>query len=82
MQAWADANLSSLIPDKAACEAFSAERQTRDLICGLNGKPPRSLFVPGKAEIPPSLAAGISERERARSATFQLSKKFFLRPEV
>ncbi len=82
IQTWADGSLSSLIPNKAACEAFSAERQTQELICGLEGTSPHSLFVPGKAEIPLSLAAEISERERALSMTLQASKKFFLRPEV
>ena len=77
IQAWADGSLSSLIPDKAACEAFSAERQTSDLVCGLSGKPPRTHFVPGTAEIPPSLAAEISERERTTSVNRRLHKNHY-----
>jgi len=66
VEGWAQGRLSSLIPDPHACRMFSAERQTEDLVCALNGNPPDHLFVPGRAEIPASLKDEIRRRERNR----------------
>jgi Glycosyl transferase 4-like domain len=55
LDAWSAGTLSSLVPDRAACEAYSAERQTVALIRALEGVLPLENFVPCCVEIPPSL---------------------------
>jgi hypothetical protein len=55
LAAWSTKTLSSLVPDRAACEAYSAERQTAALVRALEGTPATPPFVPGLVEIPPSL---------------------------
>jgi glycosyltransferase involved in cell wall biosynthesis len=59
LDAWSGGTLSSLIPDRAACQAYSAERQTAALVCALEGKPAAEPFVPHSVEIPPSLRGDI-----------------------
>jgi glycosyltransferase involved in cell wall biosynthesis len=58
--AWSGGCLSSLLPDPAACEVYSAEHQTKALVCALEGAPPMEAFVPGACEVPPSLAEDIA----------------------
>jgi glycosyltransferase involved in cell wall biosynthesis len=55
VEAWSQRRLSSLSPKRAACKAYSAERQAQDLVRALEGAPAQERFVPGSAEIPPSL---------------------------
>jgi len=62
VSAWASGTLASLIPDRAACECFSAERQTAALVRALEGSPPADPFVPGRANVPPSLREELAER--------------------
>jgi hypothetical protein len=52
---WSTGNLSILLPDKKACEAYSSERQTARLVRALEGLPAEVTFVPGAQDIPPSL---------------------------
>jgi len=55
LKAWSQGILSSLVPDPIKCELYSAERQIEALGRALEGLPPVEPFVPGMAEIPPSL---------------------------
>ena len=55
LDAWSQKTLSSLLPDRAKCEFYSAERQTEALVRALEGAPAAEPFVPGAVEIPPSL---------------------------
>jgi hypothetical protein len=55
LDAWSEGKLSSLVPDRKACEAYSSERQTMALVHALEGVPPEEPFVPSRVEIPRSL---------------------------
>jgi hypothetical protein len=61
LAAWAAGDLSSLLPDAASCEAFSAERQTRALVLALEGKPAQDPFLPGSTAMAPSVANFIGD---------------------
>jgi hypothetical protein len=63
LRSWADGTLESLLPDPAACRAYSAERQTQTLVSALDGATASESFVPGKVAIPDSLQKEISRRE-------------------
>jgi hypothetical protein len=54
---WRDGLLSSFVPDRSACEQYSAKRQTAALVRALEGMPPAQLFVPGAVDVAPSLRA-------------------------
>jgi hypothetical protein len=62
LDAWAAGTLASLIPDRTACEVYSAQRQTAALVRALEGASAVEPFVPGLLEIPPSLQRDIGER--------------------
>jgi hypothetical protein len=62
LDAWAAGTLASLVPDRAACEVYSAQRQTAALVRALEGVPAVEPFVPGLLEIPLSLQRDIGER--------------------
>lgn len=55
LEAWQNGTLSSLVPVRKECEAYSAKEQTIALVRALEGVPPVEPFVPGSVEIPPSL---------------------------
>jgi glycosyltransferase involved in cell wall biosynthesis len=55
LDSWSKGTLSSLVPDRKACEAFSSEQQTATLVRALEGVPPEEPFIPGSQAIPPSL---------------------------
>jgi hypothetical protein len=55
LDAWSTQTLSSLVPNRATCEAYSAERQTAALVRALEGVPAAEPFVPGSVDIPSSL---------------------------
>lgn len=59
LDAWSEGRLSSLVPDRAACEVYSAERQTTALVRALEGVVAAEPFVPGSTQIPPSLQGEI-----------------------
>jgi hypothetical protein len=59
--AWSTGTMRTLVPDRAACEAYSAERQTEALVRALEGTPPAEPFVPGSVGIPPSLRNDIGD---------------------
>jgi hypothetical protein len=63
VETWLQGRLNSLLPDPSKCEPYSAERQTETLIRALEGRYPREPFVPGAAQIPPSLRDEIAERQ-------------------
>lgn len=65
--AWSEGTLSSLIPDRAACEAYSADRQTEVLVRALEGAPAATPFVPGSVEVPASLRGEIGNGGRSGS---------------
>jgi hypothetical protein len=62
LDVWAAGMLASLVPDRTACEVYSAQRQTAALVRALEGVPAAEPFVPGVLEIPPSLQKEIGER--------------------
>ena len=59
---WSTGTLSSLVPDRKACEAYSSEHQTATLVRALEGVPPEEPFIPGAQGIPPSLREGIEDK--------------------
>jgi hypothetical protein len=67
LHAWSGDRLASLLPDRAACEAYSAERQTAALARALEGQPAAEPFIPGTNEIPPSLKYQFMERWSEKS---------------
>jgi hypothetical protein len=52
---WSAGTLSSLVPDRKVCEAYSSERQTGTLVRALEVVPSEEPFIPGAQAIPPSL---------------------------
>jgi hypothetical protein len=75
VDAWTTRSIGQLLPDRAACEAFSAGRQTAALVRALDGDLAAEPFVPGTVEIPPSL------RHKIEAATWsRLSKKTDVEP--
>jgi hypothetical protein len=68
LDAWATERLASLVPNRAACEVYSASRQTTALVRALEGTPAAAPFIPGAVEIPPSLQREISETGWVNSA--------------
>jgi hypothetical protein len=62
LDAWETGMLTSLLPNRDACEAYSAERQTSALVRALEGAPAAEPFVPGMVDIPPSLQREIGAR--------------------
>lgn len=61
IDAWSTGKLSNLLPNPAACEIYSGERQTAALIRALEGAPASEPFIPGSVDIPPSLREEIGE---------------------
>ena len=68
LHAWSNHELTSLLPDRAACARYSAQRQTADLARALAGKPAAEAFVPGSHEVPPSLRCEFDEHSSERGA--------------
>jgi hypothetical protein len=62
--AWSQQKLLTLLPDRTACENYSAQHQTEELVRALEGVPAVESFVPGSVEVPPSLRSLVSERSR------------------
>ena len=60
LDAWSQGKLSSLLPKPSECEAYSAKRQTQDLVRALEGTAALEPFVPGTVEVPPSLREEIT----------------------
>jgi len=55
IDAWEASDLRSLLPNRAACEAYSAECHTRRLVRALEGQTAEVPFEPGATPVPPSL---------------------------
>jgi glycosyltransferase involved in cell wall biosynthesis len=61
-EAWTKDALPQLAPIAAACEAYSAERQTAALVRVFDGLPPAESFVLGSVDVPASLRKEIGTR--------------------
>jgi hypothetical protein len=61
VESWSMGALSSLVPDRKACEAYSSEQQTMTLVHALEGLPSKKPFIPGAQAIPPSLRTSIEK---------------------
>ena len=59
---WTAGTMSSLVPDRKACEAYSSERQTAILVRALEGVPAEEPFIPGVQSVPPSLRGLIGDQ--------------------
>jgi glycosyltransferase involved in cell wall biosynthesis len=66
LDSWSKGTLSSLVPDRKACEAFSSEQQTATLVRALEGIPPEKTFIPGAQAIPASLRATIEKIQESK----------------
>jgi hypothetical protein len=55
VNAWSTDKLPALLPDRATCEKYSAERQTEALVRALEGSPALDPFCPGMSDPAPSL---------------------------
>jgi hypothetical protein len=60
LDAWDRGGLHALVPNREACEAYSAERQTAALARALEGQPAVEPFVPNSVAVPPSLSWSLS----------------------
>ena len=65
VDAWSTGTLASLLPNRDACETYSAERQTAALVRALEGRPAVERFVPHAVEVPPSLRELIQDKSWA-----------------
>jgi hypothetical protein len=63
LNAWSAGTLSALVPNRTACAAYSAERQTAALVRALEGMAATEPFVPGSVDIPPSLRREIDHKD-------------------
>jgi len=61
---WSSDELSSLLPNRSACEMYSAERQAQALVQALEGKPALDPFIAGSAAPAKSLEKLIAEWTR------------------
>ena len=83
LRAWSEKSLSSLAPNPIECAAFSAKRQVATLVRALERNLPVEPFIPGSADIPPSLRHKIGEKglikrmERAPSLARRQSNSAF-----
>jgi hypothetical protein len=48
-----------MAPDRKACQTYSSDHQTVELVRALEAVPPEKPFIPGAQAIPPSLRAHI-----------------------
>jgi glycosyltransferase involved in cell wall biosynthesis len=55
LDAWSKGTLGQFVPNRAACDVYSAERKAAALVRALEGAPAEVPFVPGSVDIPPSL---------------------------
>lgn len=55
IDAWSKGTLESLVPNRAACEAYSSSQQISALVAALDGAPPEKGMAAGSATVPPSL---------------------------
>jgi glycosyltransferase involved in cell wall biosynthesis len=53
--AWSADRLTTFLPDRSACERYSARQQTVAMTRALEGLPPMRPFVPGAVDVVPSL---------------------------
>jgi hypothetical protein len=58
---WSMDSLSSILPDRKACEVYSSEQQTKALVRALEAVPSEKPFIPGAQPIPASLRTNIED---------------------
>lgn len=63
LEAWSAGRLASLLPDRAGCEAYSADRQTRALVRALEAGLPLDPYIPGSVHVPVSLLGVLGNAE-------------------
>jgi hypothetical protein len=78
-EAWSEGTLSSLVPDRAACEAYSAVHQTAALARALEGRCAAEPFVPNAVTVPRSLLPHIRDSARANTSNSP-GRNAFLHP--
>jgi glycosyltransferase involved in cell wall biosynthesis len=61
LRAWSEKSVSALAPNPIECAAFSAKKQVAILVRALERNLPVEPFIPGSADIPPSLRDDIGE---------------------
>jgi len=61
VNAWSKNELSTLVPDRAACEKYSATRQTQALVRALEGSEALDPFIPGESDPAGSLEKLVSQ---------------------
>jgi hypothetical protein len=59
--AWSTGSLAALLPNRQACLAYSAERQTAALVRALEGRTAEDPFIPGAVDIPSSLRRDLED---------------------
>jgi glycosyltransferase involved in cell wall biosynthesis len=68
LDAWSEGTLAAFVPNRAACEAYSAESQTASLVRALEARSAADPFVPNLVGIPPSLRDDINAMAWADAA--------------
>ena len=59
LEAWSNRTLERLVPNRAACEAYSSGRQISDLVAALNGGFPEKLLTVEAPTLPPRLQSEV-----------------------
>lgn len=72
VETWSDGAIAQMSPSRSACLAYSAERQTADLVRALEGRPSNDPFVAGVTPVPASLRDEIARRTRPLTASRSL----------
>lgn len=54
IDSWSNRTLEHLVPNRAACEAYSSSQQVSALIAALHGMPPEKILAEESSELPPS----------------------------
>ena len=60
LEAWSNRTLERLVPNRAACEAYSSGRQISDLVAALNGGFPEKLLTVEAPTLPPRLQSEVA----------------------
>jgi hypothetical protein len=55
VDAWSNGTLESLVPNRAACEAYASSQQISALVAALDGAPPQKELTAESAILPPRL---------------------------
>jgi hypothetical protein len=55
LEAWSNGTLGNLVPNRAACEAYSSSRQISALVAALDGALPEKILTTESVPVPPGL---------------------------